>query len=60
MYRGGLRSGRRLVLALLEGWVVRIGEESAGIDLRAHFCICVVPCGTQGHKAVTIRVGIAS
>ena len=61
MCRRGLRSGRRLVLALLKGWVVLIGEESAGIDLRAHFCIyMVLCCGIQGHKAVIIRVDIAS
>ena len=58
--RRGLRSGCRLVLVLLKGSVVLLGEMSAGIDLRAHFCIFAVLCGLQGDKSVIIVVRIAS
>ena len=58
--RRGLRSGCRLVLVLLKGSVVLLGEMSAGIDLRAHFCIFAVLCDLQGDKSVIIVVRIAS
>ena len=47
-------------MVLLKGSVVLLGEMSAGIDLRAHFCIFAVLCGLQGDKSVIIVVRIAS
>ena len=57
--RRRLRSGRGLALALLKGPVVLLGDASAGIDLRAHFCIVAVLCGSQGHETVMSHVEIA-